>query len=148
MGQTLTSLNFHIVLATKKRAPLLSDSLLAKLLGKLGDFTALKKSKVIAKGGTSNHIHFLVKTPPNVSVTDLMRTVKAKSAAWVKETFPDAQNFGWQSGYAAYSVSHSNIDSVKTYFEMQAKHHEKMDWKQEIIMFAKKHGIRYDESYL
>ena len=33
--------------------------------------------------------------------------------------------FGWQAGYAAFSYSHSQIDSVVKYIMNQEEHHKK-----------------------
>jgi hypothetical protein len=41
-------------------------------------------------------------------------------------------DFHWQNGYAAFSVSQSNIDEVKKYIENQVEHHRKMTFQDEL----------------
>ncbi len=56
-------------------------------------------------------------------------------------------NFKWQSGYGAYSVSHSLVDVVDQYFRNQAKHHAKMPFKEEYRRICEKHEFEIDERY-
>ena len=37
-------------------------------------------------------------------LSDLMRTVKAGSSKWMRETFPELAAFAWQEGYSAFSA--------------------------------------------
>ena len=40
--------------------------------------------------------------------------------------------FYWQNGYAAFSVSQSNVPIVKRYIENQEEHHRKMTFQDEL----------------
>ncbi|MCC5905035.1 MAG: transposase, partial [Balneolaceae bacterium] len=62
--------------------------------------------------------------------------------------YPDTREFQWQSGYGAFSVSHSGVDGVERYIRNQKKHHEKMTFREEYLWFLNKYGIEYDERYL
>ena len=57
------------------------------------------------------------------SVSNLMRTVKARSSKWIHETFPPLHTFAWQEGYSVFSVSKSQEPAVKKYIAGQAAHH-------------------------
>jgi REP element-mobilizing transposase RayT len=65
--------------------------------------------------GTRNHVHALLSIRTTASVSETMRKLKSLSSGWVHKTIPNAQDFGWQSGYAAFTVSRSNADSVARY---------------------------------
>jgi len=56
--------------------------------------------------------------------------------------------FAWQDGYAAFSVSRSNMSRVVDYVRNQVAHHAKMTFKEELIALLSRHGIEYDERYL
>ena len=56
--------------------------------------------------------------------------------------------FCWQAGYAAFSVSQSNLDEVKRYIENQEEHHRKMTFQDELRALLKRHGIEFDERYV
>jgi hypothetical protein len=52
--------------------------------------------------------------------------------------------FAWQEGYAAFSVSSSNLDAVINYVEHQPEHHASRDFAAEFRAFLHKHGIECD----
>ncbi len=76
-----------------------------------------------------------------------MRELKKASSSWIRETRPQA-DFSWQEGYAAFTVSASAKDSVRTYIARQEEHHRKKSFREELIDFLRKSGIEYDERYL
>jgi len=56
--------------------------------------------------------------------------------------------FAWQSGYGAFTVSHSRLGRVRDYIARQAEHHRKITFQEEFRAFLDRHGISYDERYL
>ena len=56
--------------------------------------------------------------------------------------------FAWQRGFAAYSVSASNKNTVARYIQTQDLHHRKMTFEDEFITLLKKHGVEYDPKYV
>ena len=49
--------------------------------------------------------------------------------------------FLWSKGYAAFSVSESNIDNVVKYIVNQEEHHHKMSFIHEYDEFLQKHNV-------
>lgn len=92
--------------------------------------------------GVADHPHMFVRLPVTVALADFMRVVKANSAKWVHRT---QRNFGWQTGYAYFSVSHSNSDSVAKYIAGQDAHHNRMSFKDELPELLRRHHVQYDE---
>lgn len=95
-----------------------------------------------------DHVHLLASLSKELAVSDAMRIVKANSSGWIHDQFPDKRHFGWQAGYGAFSVSHSNLESVKQYIARQAEHHRVKTFQEEFVEFLKRHDIEYDERYL
>jgi REP element-mobilizing transposase RayT len=95
-----------------------------------------------------DHVHLLVTLPPTLAIADLVRALKANSSRWAHEKWPDYAGFGWQQGYAAFSVSRSAIKDVTEYITNQEEHHRKMSFQEEFIGLLKKHDITYDERYI
>ena len=93
-------------------------------------------------------MHLATVAPATVAVSDLLRTVKANSSRWIRQTFGDLRAFGWQDGYAAFSVSASVMPQVVSYVRRKAEHHKKRSLAEELIALLRKHGIEYDERYL
>jgi REP element-mobilizing transposase RayT len=85
---------------------------------------------------------------PDSSVSDLMRTVKARSSKWVHDRFPALGGFAWQEGYSVFSVSKSQEEAVKRYIAGQTEHHKKEDFKSELLRLLRAHGIEFDEKYV
>jgi len=65
-----------------------------------------------------------------MSVADFVRTIKSNSSKWHNSKHMGRIN--WQTGYAAYSVSKTNIDSVKTYIQNQKQHHRSISFAGEM----------------
>jgi len=57
-------------------------------------------------------------------------------------------DFGWQDGYAAFSVSQSNVADVQRYIAQQEEHHRRVSFRDELVAFLQRHGISYDERYI
>jgi len=56
--------------------------------------------------------------------------------------------FGWQDGYAAFTVSQSQIDDVRVYIRCQSEHHQTKTFAEEYRAFLARHRIEYDGRYL
>ena len=61
--------------------------------------------KALLIGGIENHIHLLLGAPATMAVSKAVQIIKGGLSAWVKETFGGTAGFGWQDGYAAFTVS-------------------------------------------
>jgi putative transposase len=58
------------------------------------------------------------------------------------------KEFGWQNGYAAYTVSDSGLAQVTKYIENQREHHKHQDFKEEYTQYLELHHIPYDPRYV
>jgi len=93
-----------------------------------------------------DHMHILCTLPRTITIADLLRKIKAPTSKWFKQKgVPD---FGWQDGYAAFSVSSSKTENVIRYILNQPEHHKKMTFKEELKMFFKEYNVEYDERYV
>jgi len=86
--------------------------------------------------------------PQALSIATLLGKVKSNSSGWVKDRWQGLRNFGWQTGYAAFSVSKSQVEQVKRYIRNQAEHHCRVSFQEEVIAFLKKQGVAYDPRYV
>ncbi len=148
MAHTFTHLLTHIIFSTKNREPLLDSELKSRLFPYMGGIVRELGGAAILINGPSDHVHLLISFPSTKSISDFMRVVKTNSSRWVHEQFPSKQNFAWQTGYAAFSVSESNRAAVEKYISNQEEHHRVASFKDEFVSFLQKHGMEYDEKYL
>ena len=58
------------------------------------------------------------------------------------------EDFAWQAGYGAFTVSASQKDTVHAYIKNQEKHHHVRTFKEEYLALLKAHEIEYDERYM
>ncbi len=96
-------------------------------------------------GGTSNHVHLLMMVPATSRTADVVRTLKANSSRWMNEI---GRGFAWQDGYAAISVSPSQIPAVVRYIEHQAEHHRTRRFEEEYVSLLQKSGVAFDPNQL
>jgi len=148
MPGTYSQLLLHIVFSTKGRAPWITADVAERLYPYIGGIVRAEKGVLQTIGGVEDHVHLYLRWRPDGSVSDLMRTVKARSSKWVHDTFPKLAAFAWQEGYSAFSVSKSQEEPVKKYIAGQHEHHKKEDFKSEVLRFLRAHGVEFDEKYL
>jgi len=148
MAATLTNLLYHVVFSTKLRVPLITESLEAELYRYMGGIIRGEGGILLEIGGMSDHVHLLVKLKPTVAVADMLRVLKANSSKWVNEEKWHLQKFGWQDGYAAFTVSQSQVLQVRRYIRNQKHHPHKADFQSELKALLERHGVEYDERYV
>lgn len=90
----------------------------------------------------------LLRIPAKVAVADVVRTLKANSSKWIHETYPQLREFAWQDGYGAFTVSQSNVESVKSYIVDQESHHHIKSFEDEYRALMEKHQIDFDPKFL
>ena len=93
-------------------------------------------------------MHVLARLGRSISQGEWVKELKRVSNAWVKEQGSEYMDFGWQAGYADFSVSQSNLDGVKAYIERQEEHHRKVGFQEEFRALLRKHGMEWDERYV
>jgi REP element-mobilizing transposase RayT len=130
MARSYSSAIFHIVFSTKERADLIRTDVLHELWKYVTGIARKHKMQMIAVGGTENHIHVLIALPARISLSDTVRTLKANSSRWLRESGPA---FSWQEGYGAFSVSPSQLERVKRYIANQKEHHTNRSYEDEFI---------------
>ena len=148
MPGTYSQILLHIVYSTKHRTPWITPEIAERLYPYIGGIIRAEKGTLFDIGGIEDHVHLYLRTKPDTKISDLMRTVKARSSKWVHETFPTLQDFAWQEGYSVFSVSKSQEDAVKKYIANQHEHHKKLDFKSELLRMLDSHGIEYDERFV
>ena len=100
---------------------------------------------VHAIGGMDDHIHLLIQIPPSLSVSKTILAIKSNSSRWAND---QGTKFAWQQGYAAFSVSSSNVPAVVKYIRNQESHHRKMSFDEEFVALLEKHGVEFDPKFV
>jgi REP element-mobilizing transposase RayT len=95
-----------------------------------------------------DHAHLLFDLARTVSISQVVEDVKKSSSKWIKTQGAEFAAFAWQSGYGAFAVSESNVESVRQYIANQREHHQKKTFQDEYRAFLKRHNVAFDERYV
>jgi REP element-mobilizing transposase RayT len=147
MSSTYLSLHYHIAFSTKDRKRLIAPSWRSRFHEYLGGTIRGLDGYPEGVGGVDDHVHLLVGLKSTHRLSDVMRELKKASSAWVQEDV-GVSGFGWQEGYAAFTVSATVLDVVKNYISRQEEHHRTKSFREELVGMLKKAGIEFDPKYL
>nr|VFJ53009.1 MAG: REP element-mobilizing transposase RayT [Candidatus Kentron sp. DK] len=149
MPQSLSSLHVHLIFSTKNRESFLDNAeIREETHAFLGGIAKKLGCPPIIVGGVADHVHLLYLSNRTVSLADCVKELKRVSSIWIKQRAPTLTAFAWQSGYAAFSVSASNVDDVREYIAKQKEHHKKRGFQDEYRALLRKHGLAWDERYV
>ena len=148
MSQSLVNNLVHLVYSTKHRTPWIPKESKEALYAYQAGIFKQWNSPAIILGGVEDHIHALFSLSRNHALKKIVEEVKKGSSKWMKTDGPAIKDFFWQNGYAAFSVSQSNVPEVKQYIQHQEIHHRKMTFQEELRALFDRHEIEYDERYV
>jgi REP element-mobilizing transposase RayT len=123
MSHSYSCLFFHIVWGTKYRIPFFSSETKRKLYQFIGVLSKREKVRLMAIGGTYDHIHILVQMDVTQSLPTVVRNIKSKSSKFINVE---------SQGYSVFSVSPSMLDTIKNYIAKQEEHHQVSKFEDEI----------------
>jgi len=148
MAQSLAKNLIHLIYSTKQRAACLDESIRPDLYAYKAGILQNWDSPAIIIGGMPDHIHVLFVLSKNQSLVKVVEEVKKSSSKWLKQAAPTLREFQWQNGYGAFSVSPSNVATVKRYIQNQEAHHRKKSFQEEFREFLQRHEVAFDEHYV
>jgi REP element-mobilizing transposase RayT len=149
MAQSLSQIYVHIIFSTKNRKPFLQDIPSRQRLHKfLAKTCNTLDSPCLEAGGVEDHVHLLCRLSKSSSVSDLIKELKRSSSVWVKTELAGLDEFYWQSGYGAFSISPSHVEALQRYIINQEKHHRRESFQDEFRRLLRKYNIEFDERYV
>jgi REP element-mobilizing transposase RayT len=148
MASTFCNIKLHLVFSTKRREPMITPDLQPRLYAYIGGIIRNMNGTLLEIGGMNDHLHIFVGWRTDNSIANLARETKSQSSLWVHQAFPNRSDFGWQSGYAVFSVSQSQAERVRRYIQNQAVHHQRRDFQEEYLALLRAHGVEYNENYV
>ncbi|MEO8087931.1 MAG: IS200/IS605 family transposase [Bacteroidota bacterium] len=150
MANTYTQLYIQIVFAVSRRECLIPkqhrDELHKYITGIVQKVH--RDQKMLSVFCMPDHAHLLIGLRPSISISDLVRDIKAGSSQFINDNNWVKKKFKWQEGFGAFSYSGNSIDSVIKYILNQERHHEKKKFREEYLEILKEFEVEYDEKYL
>lgn len=148
MPNTYSQIHIHCVFAVKNRESLIDQTFKEDLYEYITGIVQQRGHKMLAIGGTSNHIHIFLGYKINESIPDLMKAVKRSSSIWINQNKKTKFRFEWQEGYGTFSYSKSHVDAVINYILRQEEHHRKKSFHDEYLKILNDFDVEYDERYV
>jgi len=145
MPHSYPNILVHCVFSTRERRPTIPNDVQPKLWRYVAGVARNHGISVVECGGISNHLHILLVLPSDMPLSKAVQILKANSSRWLGEHGID---FAWQEGYAAFSVSASQLDTVREYIQNQAAHNQRRNFEEEFIALLKKSGVAYDPKHV
>jgi putative transposase len=123
MPHSLSQVYVHLVLPMQDRIQSLSDrATRQRLHGYMTGIFKNLESPSLQIGGGDDHVHALFRLSRVQPIARIVEEVKKGSSIWMHNR---VQDFRWQDGYGAFSVSPENVDKAIHYIENQElRHHE------------------------
>ena len=148
MPQSLSKVILHIIFSTKDREAWLDSDVRMRMHAYLATICCDLGVELVHVGGMADHIHIVTTLPRTLSQAQLVEQIKKTSSKWIKTLDARYRGFFWQRGHGAFSVSPSQLESVRRYIDGQQEHHRTRTFQEEYRELLRKHGIDFDECYL
>ena len=135
-----TLLLYHIVFPAKYRRAVFSEFVEQTLKTICINISDRYEIEFIEIGSDENHVHFLVQSVPNLSVTRIVTIIKSITARLIFKKHPEVRKelWGgnlWTSGYYANTVgSHGIEDVIQKYVQKQGQEYKKI-YSQQLSLF-------------
>ncbi|SDZ06973.1 IS200/IS605 family transposase [Rhodonellum ikkaensis] len=148
MANTYHQLLIQTVFAVKYRDAQISNDIRRIMFPVMGNLFKENGCRIIIINGVEDHVHCLFGIKPDISISNVIQNVKAKSSKWVNENSLCKTRFEWQKGFGAFSYSNSQMEVVYRYIQNQENHHRKTTFREEYIKMLKKYNVDFDDKYL
>jgi len=146
MAQSLSCVYVHALFSTKDRLPTLAEpGFRNEMHSILGAYSGKLNCPTVLVGGVEDHVHILARLATTRSQADWIKELKRMSSIWAKN---HVTTFNWQSGYGAFSVGLTELQTIRQYIENQETHHQKHTFQDEFLRLLREHGVTWDERYI
>ncbi len=141
MSHSFTKIWIHAIWATKDRLPLLKSEIEVKAHATIEGELMESACTPLIVNGMPDHVHALFLLNSKKSIAEVIKQVKGASSYSINHSNLLKGKFGWQTGYAAYSVSESAKNKVFDYIKNQKIHHSKRTFQEEYDDFIQLYGM-------
>jgi putative transposase len=123
-GMPYWRLFYHVIWATKHRAPMVTDAMIGPITRAIEETARESGVTVFAVGVMPDHVHVLAQIPPTLTLSAIIGNWKgASSYAANSQVLGSPTKLAWQSGYGVLSVSERSFKQVRAYVQHQRERH-------------------------
>lgn len=119
-------LQYHMVLVTKYRHPVLRGPVKTLVYNTIWDIFAERKLVILEMNGGPDYIHVLFEADPFTAPGELVNVVKTKTSRLARKQFADTylkkyywKPYFWSDSYFVTTVSENSLSTVKEYIHNQ-----------------------------
>ena len=132
MPQNFHALWVHLIWSTKNREPLITKQIKWLLYKKIKEICKETNYYLDHINGTEDHLHLLMEIKPRFAISDVVKNIKGLSWEWMRAQNLSKNYLSWQDGFAAISVSPSQLNRVRQYIRNQEARHKKLSFESEM----------------
>ena len=137
LAHTKWECKYHLVFAPKYRRQVIYKDIKADVGQILGTLCRRKGIEIIEAECCKDHIHMLVRIPPNQSVSSFMGYLKGKSTLMLYDRHPELQSKWdkafWARGYYVETIGNITDEAVQKYIKEQAEESRKEDSRSAVL---------------
>ena len=117
-------LQYHMVLVTKYRHPVIEGEIKTTLYQKIESIFAERNLNILEMNGESDHVHILFEADPFTAPGELANVVKTQSSRYIRKLYGETalkkwywKPYFWSDSYFVATVGDNSISSVRRYSE-------------------------------
>jgi len=148
MPQSHANILVHYVFSTKNRHRWITDEIRPWLHAYITGIVKNCGGTLLRVNSVEDHIHILMNLGRTITIANMVKEMKTSSTTWIKQNSAKHQQFHWQTGYGAFSISHGNKDGLIKYIDNQKEHHRTITFQEEYRRLLEMYEIQYDETYV
>ena len=119
-------LQYHLVLVTKYRHPVITDALEKRLKEYTLKYFKDRSCVILALEFMPDHIHILFDAPPQINMADFINAYKSASSRIIKQEFPAIRTklwkeFFWSSSYCLITTGGVTTEIIRKYILSQGE---------------------------
>ena len=119
-------LQYHLVLVTKCRKPVIHDEIKYCLYSKIYGIFRDRGLNILEVNGEADHVHILFEADPFTAPGELASVVKTQTSRFVRKAYGDTllkeyywKPVFWSDSYFITTVSENSLDAVQRYIQNQ-----------------------------
>lgn len=118
-------LQYHLVLVTKYRRPVIDGDLKEALYSHIRKFMEDRGMNVIEINGEADHVHVLFEAPPQINLATFVNNVKTSSSRRMRTDYKEQVDkyywkpYFWSLSYFLATVSDRSKEAVRKYIQNQ-----------------------------
>lgn len=120
-------LQYHLVMVTKYRHPVISGNLKKHLHNIIDDYFKLQGYPLLEMNSDKDHIHILFEAPPSICLSVFTNNLKTVTSRLIRKEFKDElktyywKPYFWSQSYFICTVSERSLSAVQHYIQHQGK---------------------------